>query len=299
MNGIQIDSILHDFNLPLDLYRLPKEARAIKPRLLDSSCPLPEDVTNLAVWGNRFDTSSLLRLPKLRFVQLGCSGLDRIDLSRLPSHVKIARSSIIIAPSVASTAISLIYCLSRQILPSAQKRSRSCLNGKLHLMKNVFGANILILGQGRIARLIQKALKNICTVVLSSSKDFKNLESISSYDYIVNVLPLNEHTNQIVDSSFFKMMHSSAYFINVGRGNTVNEFALAEAIYQGQIAGAGLDVHSPRVSSLGDPFTKCRNLIRLPHTGAHNSNYWALEIKLLQRNLERLSLGKRLIDQVA
>ncbi|MDR3601370.1 MAG: NAD(P)-dependent oxidoreductase [Desulfosporosinus sp.] len=65
---------------------------------------------------------------------------------------------------------------------------------------------------------------------------------LSESDYVVNALPLTDATRKIIGKAEFQAMRSSAFYINIGRGGTTDEEAMIQALQQGDIAGAGLDV---------------------------------------------------------
>jgi phosphoglycerate dehydrogenase-like enzyme len=90
----------------------------------------------------------------------------------------------------------------------------------------------------------------------------------SGLDYLVIVLPRTERTNQIVNSDLLNVLPSHAIIINVGRGNAVDEPALVEALTQGKIAGAVLDVTAQEPLPEDHPFWTAPNLLLTFHTSA-------------------------------
>jgi len=87
-------------------------------------------------------------------------------------------------------------------------------------------------------------------------------------DYLVCILPRTEGTNKIVDTALLEALPPHAIFINVGRGNAVDESALAEALTQGKIAGAALDVTEQEPLPEDHPFWTTPNLLLTFHTSA-------------------------------
>ena len=72
----------------------------------------------------------------------------------------------------------------------------------------------------------------------------------------------------MVGASFFKAMKPDGYFINTGRGGTVDEAALAEALGAGEIAGAGLDVFAEEPTPADNPLLRLDNVVVTPHTAS-------------------------------
>jgi phosphoglycerate dehydrogenase-like enzyme len=87
-------------------------------------------------------------------------------------------------------------------------------------------------------------------------------------DYLVVVLPRTEGTNKIVDENLLNALPSHAIFINVGRGNAVDETALVNALNEGKIAGAVLDVTKQEPLPKDHPFWTTPNLLLTFHTSA-------------------------------
>jgi D-2-hydroxyacid dehydrogenase (NADP+) len=83
-------------------------------------------------------------------------------------------------------------------------------------------------------------------------------------DYLVNILPSNRENRDLFGASVFAAMKKSAYFVNVGRGDTVNEQALIAALREGRIAGAGLDVFRAHPLAADSPLWDMPNVIVCP-----------------------------------
>lgn len=90
----------------------------------------------------------------------------------------------------------------------------------------------------------------------------------SGLDYLVSILPNTKDTRKIVDSNLLNALPSHALFINVGRGNVVDESALLEALHQNKIAGAVLDVFEQEPLPKDHPFWNMPNLLMTFHTSA-------------------------------
>ena len=92
-------------------------------------------------------------------------------------------------------------------------------------------------------------------------------------DYVVVTLPLTKETHHLFGSKQFALMKSSAFFINIGRGSLVNEEELIEALQEGKIAGAGLDVFEKEPLNEMSPLWDLHNVIITPHTAGSTENY--------------------------
>lgn len=122
------------------------------------------------------------------------------------------------------------------------------------------------------------------------------IEFATGLDYLVVILPRTEDTNQIVDENLLNALPSHAILINVGRGNAVDEAALENALKNGKIAGAVLDVTAQEPLPEDHPFWGTPNLLLTFHTSA--ISYPEKIIKLFIENYLRYLEGKPLMHQV-
>ena len=122
------------------------------------------------------------------------------------------------------------------------------------------------------------------------------LEFAGRLDYLITVLPRTKDTNRLVNASLFDALPSHAIFINVGRGNAVDESTLVSALNEGKIAAAVLDVTEKEPLPGDHPFWTTPNLLLSFHTSAisYPENISELFVENYQRYLE----GKPLKYQV-
>jgi len=118
------------------------------------------------------------------------------------------------------------------------------------------------------------------------------LRFVEGLDYLVSVLPRTKDTNQIVDTKLLNALPPHAVFINVGRGNAVDEGALVTALNEGQLAAAVLDVFEIEPLPEGHPFWSTPNLYMTFHTSA--ISYPEDITKLFIENYKRYLEGKPL-----
>jgi phosphoglycerate dehydrogenase-like enzyme len=129
---------------------------------------------------------------------------------------------------------------------------------------------VAILGYGNIAKRLEKILTRGfgCEVKYinsqSSEDDFYHI--LAWGDFVVSTLPLNEQTKEIIGVAEFATMKDEAIFVNIGRGGTVDEQALIEALENKTIAGAALDVLQQEPTPADNPLLKMENALVTPHT---------------------------------
>ncbi len=117
-------------------------------------------------------------------------------------------------------------------------------------------------------------------------------------DFVVIAVPLTESTRKLVDAEVLDAMKPTAYLINVSRGGVVDEEALLEALQNGAIAGAAMDVFEAEPLPADHPLWKQPNLIISPHVAGNTENYSEKAAELFIENLKRFLARKDLLNQV-
>lgn len=117
-------------------------------------------------------------------------------------------------------------------------------------------------------------------------------ELLKQSDFITIHCPLTVDTKHLINKDRMKMMKKSAFIINTARGGIINEIDLIEALQQGEIAGAALDVQDPEPPNLDNPLFDMNNVILTPHIGWRRLESRQRLIKLMAGNIEAFIQGK-------
>ncbi|MFP3512734.1 D-2-hydroxyacid dehydrogenase [Peribacillus sp. SIMBA_075] len=176
------------------------------------------------------------------------------------------------------------------------------LNGKTML---VLGAGAI---GGEVARL-GKAFRMTTLGVNRSGKPVESidrlytldnlLEAIPGADYIVSVLPSTDETKDLLQKEHFKAMKESAVFVNIGRGDLIEEEVLIEALEAGELAHAILDVFDPEPLEKGHPFWRMENVTVTPHLSSKSGEYLPRTFAIFEKNMrEYLKSGKDFINVI-
>jgi phosphoglycerate dehydrogenase-like enzyme len=112
-------------------------------------------------------------------------------------------------------------------------------------------------------------------------------------DFLINILPASKDNLLLFDRAVFAAMKPSAYYISAGRGQTVDEAALIEALREHRIAGAGLDVFQTEPLPPDSAFWDLPNAFVLPHLGGYTSEYEDLVMPLIVENMQLFLAGRR------
>lgn len=157
-------------------------------------------------------------------------------------------------------------------------------------VSELFGKTIGIVGFGRIGKRVAEIAKGFGMNVVplihkkSEKKDFEKL--LHRSDFVINCLPLSDETHHLFTMERFKQMKPSAYFINVGRGKTVIEDDLIQALKTGLIAGAGLDVFEEEPLQNKSELWNLENVIITPHNAGWTPFYADRVIDIFCSNLK-------------
>lgn len=119
----------------------------------------------------------------------------------------------------------------------------------------------------------------------------KLVAAVGKADYVINILPGSAANAGAFGKDVFQAMKRGSYFINVGRGETVDEPALIDALRDGRIAGAGLDVFSAEPLAKDSALWDMPNVIVSPHIGGFFIEYEELVMPLIVGNMKHFLAG--------
>lgn len=255
---------------------------------------------------------------ELRWVQVGSAGVERyLAIPELGSgHVLLTNGQKLASPEIAEHVMALTRALARGLgfAITAQNRMawiRSEI-GDIAPLVRLRNKTMLVVGLGgigtEVARLAASAEMRVTGIRSSrrSGPPFVDrvglTEDLATFaaeaDVVVNCLPMTPDTADIFDEALFQVMKPTAFFINVGRGGTVDTDALIAALTNGEIAGAGLDVTDPEPLPKGHPLWKAPNLIITPHYAAWSDIDRERRWLLYRENLRRFVAGEPLLSVV-
>ena len=216
--------------------------------------------------------------PNLKLVIRGGVGLDNVDLE----YAKKRGISVHNTPDASSIAVAeCAFTLMIGITNHIGRADSSMRNGqwiKKELKRTeLYGKTLGIIGLGRIGtelakRAIAFGMKVVAYDPIVKSSDYAEIKSemnevLNISDYISLHLPLIESTKGIINSDTLKEFKDGAFLINTGRGKTIVEEDLVEALKNGKIAGFGNDVWYSDPPET-NPFTELPNVLMMPHLGA-------------------------------
>ena len=251
-------------------------------------------------------------MSKLEWIHFGSVGVNRANVDEVSKRrLLITSSKGLVVSSMVASATAFITNLARgvhysQMLRNQGNMNRDSFDSYFDQIHELSSEHCLIVGFGDVGSRLAKVCKalemNVSVVSRSLKKhdsvdEFFTLEQISeavsNVDYIVNLLPLNADTDQVFTRQVFNQMKSSAFFINIGRGETVDEKALILALKSKRIAGAGLDVFAQEPLSKSSPLWSMENVILSPHVAGLSKGYWDRQADLFMYNLKLYLEGNK------
>ena len=239
----------------------------------------------LVTGSERIDASALANAKGLKIVSNMMVGYNNFDLTAMSAAgVMGTNTPEVLTDTTADLAFGLILSTARRMAESEHwLRAGQWQNWSLDqwLGQDVYGATLGIVGMGRIGQAIAKRASGFAMQVQYYNRsrlpetseaelkarhtDFETL--LKTSDIVVLLVPYSEATHHIIDAKALRLMKPTANLINVGRGGLVDDAALAEALREGVIAGAGLDVfeNEPRVNLA---LLTVPNVTLTPHIGS-------------------------------
>ncbi|OVE85116.1 D-2-hydroxyacid dehydrogenase [Natronolimnobius baerhuensis] len=124
------------------------------------------------------------------------------------------------------------------------------------------------------------------------------LDAVADAEFVIVTLPLTDETNHLIAADVFDAMDEDAYFVNVGRGQVVDEPALVDALESGAIAGAALDVFEDEPLPKESPLWTMDEVIVTPHCAAFTEDYFHDIGELVRENVGRLESGDAFHNRV-
>ena len=271
---------------------------------------LTDRVTAAATAGHEGMSVALMRsFPKLKLIACFGVGVDGIDIAAARKlGIAVTNTPEVLTECAADNALALILStMRRTVFNDKFVRAGKWRNGDAPLAEKVSGSRLGIIGLGRIGKAIAERAAAFGMKIAYHSRHH---QSGIAYDYyarpvdlaryvkiLVVACPGGKETERIVSREVIEALGVDGYIINVSRGSTVDEPVLIDALANGRLAGAGLDVFAAE-PNVPDALLKLDNVVLQPHVSS--ATHWtrAAMGQLVVDNLEAFFAGKPLLTQV-
>jgi phosphoglycerate dehydrogenase-like enzyme len=309
--------------------------RAVSPDIsLSQADPETADYAKTDVLYAGAPPRDLGRAPALRWVQLHMAGVNTLTEHPLytDTAIPLTTTSGVHAATIAEYAVTMLLALAHRVPRMVEWQARGvwppdARRWELFVPAEVRGATLGIIGYGSIGRELARIAKTAFAMTVLACKRDPARRSDEGYrlpgtgdpegalpdewlgpdrldallarsDVVVLCAPLTAETHRMIDARALARMKPSALFINVGRGASVDEVALARALQARRIAGAAVDVFEEEPPPAGHPLYEADNVIISPHVSGFLSSYDEQCSVLFAENLRRFLAGAPLLNLV-
>jgi len=265
--------------------------------------PLPEQVWSVS---------------KLRWVHLTTAGYTSYDRKDFRTEMNARGASVTTSSGVydepcAQHLLAMMMAFARQLpqsldtqrtdrgWPAAQRRSQSFL---------LEGQTAVLVGFGEIAKRLCELLAPLHMKLvgvrrapqgdepITMLRQARIVEAIAKADHVINMLPSNDSTERLFRHELFQAMKPGSYFYNIGRGATVDQAALLQALQSHHIAGAYLDVMTPEPLPFDSPLWIEPNCYITPHSAGGFRQEMSRLVEHFLTNLRRFEANETLLNRV-
>ena len=311
--------LLYPTSLVLDTKSLEGFSVDIVP--YDVKQPIPSehyDAQVLVTWTNTADNlkDAASKLTSLKWIQSLAAGPNDVLNAGFPSHIGVTTGSGLHDFTVAEHTLAMLLSCARRLHSMRDHQLKSKWPGHLGgpqpdrpagSFTTLRDARVLIWGYGNIAKTLAPHLTSLGATVKGVARSQRVSNGVEVYgedklpellpetDALVMILPGSDSTKHALNSDRLKLLPKHAWVVNVGRGTSVDEDALANAVQNGDIAGAALDVFETEPLPESSRFWAIENIIISPHAaGGRPQGAEAL----VADNLRRFRAGQSLRNVV-
>jgi phosphoglycerate dehydrogenase-like enzyme len=269
-------------------------------------------------FGFHFPPELFAGAPRLRWIHSAAAGIEaNLFPAMVASDVALTNAAGLHAVNIPEHAIALVCALARNLhvaqrLKAERRWDRYSAIASGGGFRQLAGSHLAVLGAGAIgvgvARLgralgmtvrVMRRRPELAVPDAEAVVGPADLHALLGWaDFVVVATPLTPDTQHLIDAPALAAMRSSAHLVNVGRGEIVDDAALVQALRDGAIAGAGLDVFGEEPLPPDSPYWTLDNVIVTPHVSGYLPDFFARAFVIFLDNLERFQAGRPLRNLV-
>lgn len=275
ISGRWIDELKSKFEVVIDpaLWKSPDKIKAV----------LPECRALIVRNQTKVNADLLSAAGKLQVIGRAGAGLDNIELGAASAKgIVVVSTPDQNSISVAELTLAMMLALARKVLPASQHAHGGGWERQKFVGTELYGKNFGVVGLGRIGFLTALRARALgmnilahdnyispdAVAVSETRAELMNLDTLlSRADFVSCHVPLTSETRHFFNYERFCRMKPTAFFLNLARGEVVDEDGLVRALKELRIAGAGLDVREQEPPA-STPFAGMENVILTPHIAA-------------------------------
>jgi D-3-phosphoglycerate dehydrogenase len=247
----------------------------------------------------------LAALPRLRLIARWGVGVDNIDLAAATEHgVAVTNAPGATTEAVADYTFAMLLALVRHLCPARELMAAGGW-GEFRGVE-IWRKRLGIVGFGAIGRAVARRAAGFAMTVLAYDPGVDRAamaaagvhsaplpELLAEADFVTLHAALTPATVGMIDAAALRTMKPSAYLINAARGRLVDEAALLQALQEGWIAGAALDVYAEEPPPPDHPLRRLPNCLALPHNAFNTVETAAAVNRAVQENVLAVVRGSR------
>lgn len=246
----------------------------------------PEAVEIILGWSDQLIPLIKNEKSQVKWIQFPYAGINHLPLELFEEQdILLTNGSGIHAYAVTESAMGLILGMTRNIITAAKNQAHEewVDEDNLYELNN---KTMMVVGAGKIGVHLGQVAKGFGMKTIGinrSGRDIKNMdeqyvqeelaEVINKADVVVNILPATKQTEHLFDEALFSKMKDDVIFVNVGRGETVDTDALLNALDNGKVLFAGLDVYEEEPLPVGHPLWSHEKIAMTPHIAGRVESY--------------------------
>jgi D-2-hydroxyacid dehydrogenase (NADP+) len=286
--------------------RLEAEFPGLDVRTARNIVETPKDLSGVDVliaFGTSVNNELLDRLTGLQWIQSLATGVDHfLRWPGLKKDILITSGRGIHGASMRETVAYLMLAASRDAVGEVERKQKH--HWERRLWSLLEGKTAVVAGSGvtgsAIGRLCQAFGMHAIGLTRTPRQvdgfdevmhTGKLVEAAGRADYLINVLPASTNNLDLFGADVFAAMKKSAWYINVGRGETTDEAAMIAALRAKTIAGAGLDVYRQEPLPPDHPLWDMPNVFMLPHVGGYFIEYEDYALPIVIDNVRAYLAG--------
>jgi glyoxylate reductase len=226
----------------------------------------------LSLLVDQVDAELIDAAPKLRAVANYAIGFDNIDVQTAAERgIQVGNTPDVLTDATADLAWALMLAVARRIVEARQ----DAVEGRWRTWEphgwvgvDVHGATLAVVGAGRIGRAVAQRAAGFEMEVLMVDLGDDLHAALERADFVSVHTPLTPETEGLIDADALARMKPTAILVNTARGPIVDQDALAAALHEGRLGGAGLDVTVPEPLPPDHPLFQAPNVLIVPHIGS-------------------------------
>ena len=253
--------------------------------------------------------------PKLRWVQGSMAGAGEVaeQAGLADTDVTVTTASGVFSDPLAEFALMAMLQHAKRL--DRLRRNKETKRWDQRPVETLRGKTLCLVGTGSIGRAVAQRARPFGMRILGVKRTVRENDEAWSYaddlrptadlhgalgeaDYVVATLPLTPQTERLLDADAIAAIRRGAFFVNVGRGRVVDEGALVEALREGRLSGAALDVFEVEPLPEESPLWEMENVIVSPHSTDVVPDLDDAQADLFCENLRRYLAGEPLLNEL-